>query len=185
MNPIMQQWSFTVEQQLSNDWAVRASYVGAQTHHMFWYAGDINKPNVQKPNVPLQAQRPYQPWGQINATQGGGNINFDQLQLELNKRFANGLLFQAQYQFTRSLDNVSLTGGPQNPNNYAAEYGNTDSVPRQVLTLNYLYELPVGHGRRINLQNRLVDSVLGGWSVSGITVYRTGIPVLTRIQRAV
>ncbi len=88
MNPIMQQWSFTLEQQLSNDWAVRASYIGAQTHHMFWYAGDINKPNVQQPNVPLQSQRPYQPWGQINATQGGGSINFNQIQLEVNKRFS-------------------------------------------------------------------------------------------------
>ncbi len=45
-----------------------------------------------------------------------------------------------------------------------------------MLTLNYLYELPVGQGRRINLNNRLVDGVIGGWSVSGITVYRTGTP---------
>ena len=94
VNPIMQQWSFTLEQQLSNDWAVRASYIGAQTHHMFWYAGDINKPNIQQPNVPLQAQRPYQPWSQINATQSGGSVNFNQLQLEVNKRFASGFFFK-------------------------------------------------------------------------------------------
>jgi Carboxypeptidase regulatory-like domain len=176
VNPIMQQWSFTLEQQLTNDWAVRASYVGAQTHHMFWYAGDMNKPGVQQPNVPLQAQRPYQPWGQINATQSGGNVNFNQLQLELNKRFSAGFLVQAQYSFTRSLDDVPLVGGVQNPNDFRSDYGNTDSVPRHVLSLNYLYEIPVGRSRRVNISNTFLDAVAGGWSVSGITMYRTGMP---------
>jgi carboxypeptidase family protein len=176
VNPIMQQWTFTLEQQLSNDWAVRASYIGAQTHHMFWYAGDINKPNIQRPNVPLQAQRPYQPWSQINATQSGGSVNFDQLQLEVNKRFSSGFLVQGNYAFTRSLDDLPLVGGPQNPNNFRAEYGNTDSIPRQVFSLNYLYEIPVGHNRQVNISNRFLDAVIGGWSISGITIYRTGSP---------
>ena len=75
VNTVMQQWSFTLEQQLGSNWAVRGSYVGAQTHHAIWYAADINKPGVQQPNVPLQRQRPYQPWGQINDTKTGGKIN--------------------------------------------------------------------------------------------------------------
>lgn len=176
VNPSMQQFSFTLEQQLTDNWAVRASYIGALTRHMFWYAGDTNRPNIQQPNVPLQAQRPYQPWGQINTTQSGGDINFNQMQLEVNRRFASGFLFQAQYQFTRSLDNVPLTGAPQNPNNQAAEYGNTDSIPRQILSLNYLYDIPVGRGRKLDISNRLLDGVIGGWSISGITLYRTGTP---------
>ena len=92
----MQQWNFTLEQQLGNDWAVRASYIGAQTHHMFYYAGDINKPKIQQPNVPLQAQRPYQPWSQINPPRAAASMNFNQLQLEVNKRFASGFLLQGE-----------------------------------------------------------------------------------------
>lgn len=176
LNPIMQQWTFTVEQQLGNDWAVRGSYIGAQTHHMFWYAGDINKPAIQQPNVPLQAQRPYQPWSQINATLSGGSVNFNQMQLEVNKRFSSGFLVQGNYSFTRSLDDLPLVGGPQNPNDYRAEYGNTDSIPRQVFSLNYLYEIPVGRGRRVNISNSFLNGVVGGWSLSGITMYRTGSP---------
>ena len=78
---------------------------------------DINRPDVQQPNVPLQPQRPYQPWGQINDTHTDGKVNFNQLQLELNKRFSAGFLMQAEYSFTRSLDNVPLVGGVQNPYN--------------------------------------------------------------------
>jgi hypothetical protein len=176
VNTVMQQWSLTLEQQLASNWAVRASYVGAQTHHALWYAGDINKPGVQQPNVPLQRQRPYQPWGQINQTHSGGKINFNQLQLELNKRFSEGFLVQAQYNWTVSRDNVPLVGGPENPADYNRDYGNTDSIPRQSLSVNYLYELPFGRGRRFNISNRFADAVAGGWSVSGITIYRTGSP---------
>jgi hypothetical protein len=175
-NTVMQQWSLTLEHRFAADWAARASYVGAQTHHALYYAGDINKPGVQQPNVPLQLQRPFQPWGQINETHSGGKVNFNQLQLELNKRFSAGFLIQAQYNWTVSRDNVPLVGGTENPTNFNADYGNTDSIPRQTLTFNYLYELPLGRGRRFDIRNRVLDAVAGGWSVSGITIYRTGAP---------
>jgi len=176
VNPLVQQWNFTLEQQIGENWGVRASYIGAQTHYALYYAGDINRPGVQQPNVPLQAQRPYQPWGQINDTHTGGRVNFSQLQMELNKRFASGFLVQAEYSYTNSKDNVPLVGGVQNVQNYNADYGNTDSIPHHVLTVNYLYDVPFGHGRKFDIRNKVLNGVAGGWSVSGITVYRTGAP---------
>jgi hypothetical protein len=127
--------------------------------------------------VPLQAQRPYQPWGEIDNTKTSGKANFNQLQLELKKRLSAGFLVEAEYSYTRSMDNVPTTGGAQNPNNENGDYGNTDSVPRQVLVFNYLYDLPLGRGRSMNVSNRVLDAVVGGWSVSGITTYKTGAPL--------
>ena len=176
INGVMQQWNFTLEHQFAENWASRVSYVGAQTHHAIYYAGDINKPNVQQPNVPLQNQRPWQPWSNINRTHTDGKINFNQIQAELNKRFAKGFLVQAQYSWTKSLDNVPLVGGVQNPWNQNADYSNTDSVPRHNLVINYLYDVPFGKGRQYAIQNRILDSIVGGWSLSGITTYRTGAP---------
>jgi hypothetical protein len=177
LNTIMQQWNLTIEHQFAETWAGRVSYVGAQTHHALYYAGDINKPNVQQPNVPLQSQRPYQPWSQINRTHTDGKVNFSQIQIELNKRLSKGLLIQANYSFTRSLDNVPLVGGVQNPHNQNADYGNTDQTPRHVLALNYMYDLPVGRGKKMNITSRALDAAIGGWSISGITIYRTGQPL--------
>ena len=177
VNPVTQQWNLTVEQQITGNWMARASYIGAQTHHALYTREDINRPNVQKPNVPLQSQRPFQPWGEIDNTFTGGKANFNQLQLELKKRYSLGLTLQVEYSYTRSMDNVPTTGGAQNPNNENGDYGNTDSVPRQVLVLNYLYDLPIGRGRTFNVSNRVLDAVAGGWSFSGITTYKTGAPL--------
>jgi Carboxypeptidase regulatory-like domain len=176
-NPMQQQWNFTLEQQFAGNWMARATYVGSKTTHGLFYASDINKPNVQQPNVPPQQQVTYQPWSQVLYTYTGGYGHFNQLQLELLKRFSRGFQFQAQYNFTSSLDNTPIAGGPQNPWNATADYGNSDGLPRQTLVVNFVCDLPVGRGRPLLAESSLfVDAVLGGWSISGIGKYQTGAP---------
>jgi hypothetical protein len=178
VNPVTQQWSFTLEQQIGSSWMARASYIGAQTHHAISTREDINRPDMQQPNVPLQKQRPYQPWGEVDNTFSGGKVNFNQIQLELKKRFSSGLLVQAEYSLTHSLDNILFSSSEtQNPNNHQADYGNSSNIPRQVLVVNYVYDLPVGRGAAFNISNRLLNGAIGGWSISGITTYSGGPPL--------
>ena len=162
----------TLEHQLSASDMVRVSYLGSQSHHMTWLNGDINVPTTQTRNVPIQSQRPWQPWGPIAADRSGGKQNFNQLQLGVQKRFSSGLSFQAEYQFTRSLDNIDNAGGADNPGNWNLSYGNTPAVRRHWMVFNYVYELPFGRGRA----RGLTKALLGGWQVSGISTYGTGTP---------
>ncbi len=176
-NAATQQWNATLEHQFTNDWAARASYAGSQTHHIQWFFGDFNVPAVQVPNVPTQNQRPYQPWATINSTRSGGSQNFEQLQLELTKRFTKGFMFQAEYAWTRSLDNVESSGGPQNPNFPGLDYGNSTGIRRHTLVFHYVYELPFGRGRQfLPGIGKVADGVIGGWQLSGISNYYTGTP---------
>src|SRR5215813_11555787 len=140
-NAVAQEWNFTIERQFG-DWAGRVSYLGNQTHHIPYNGADVNRPWVQQPNVPIQNQRPYQPWGSINSFLSAGKQNFNQVQLGVQKRFSRGLSFQAEYQFTRSLDNIDNAGAPDNPGNWNLSYGNTVGVRRHWLVFNYVYELP-------------------------------------------
>ncbi|HUQ95759.1 MAG TPA: hypothetical protein VM120_29035 [Bryobacteraceae bacterium] len=126
---------------------------------------------MQQPNVPIQNQRPYQPWGAINSYLSAGKQNFTQLPLGLQKRFSGGLSFQAEYQFTGSLDNFDNAGGADNPGNGNLSYGNTPAVRRHWLLFNYIYELPFGKSG-----SGLTKSLVGGWRVSGISTYGTGTP---------
>jgi len=176
-NGVIQQWNATLEHQFAGDWAARATYAGSQSHHLQWFFGDLNVPRTQTPNVPIQDQRPYQPWAVINSTRSGASQNFGQLQLEVTKRFSSGFFMQAEYAWTRSLDNLESSGGPQNPNFPGLDYGNSSGILRHKLVVDYMWSLPFGRGQHWGTgMNRAVDAVLGGWQLSGITTYQTGSP---------
>jgi hypothetical protein len=48
------------------------------------------------------------------------------------------------------------------------------------LTINAVYELPFGRGKRFLGQNRAGGWILGGWQLSGIETYRSGAPLSLR-----
>jgi hypothetical protein len=176
-NAAIQQWNVTLEHQFGHNWAARVTYAGSQSHHLQWFFGDFNVPRTQTPNVPIQDQRPYQPWAVINSSRSGASQNFEQLQLEATKRFSQGFLFQAEYAWTRSLDNAEYSGGPQNPNFPGLDYGNSTGILRHRLVFNYLWELPFGRGKHWGSGiHPATDAVLGGWQLSGISTYQTGSP---------
>ena len=83
-------------------------------------------PNVQQPNVPLQQQVPLQPWSSIYYTDYPGTSNFNQLQLEVQKRFANGLMFRTEYDWRSNLTNVNGDNylNNQDPWDLRADYSN-------------------------------------------------------------
>lgn len=174
-NAQTQEWNLTIEQQLKQNWSTRISYVGSQANRVPYNFGPINVPMVQQPNVPLQAQRPFQPWGAINATRSIGMQNFHQLQLGIRKRLATGVSIQAEYQYSRSLDNVEQSGGPMLWQYPDVDYGNSAAIRRHWLIYNYVAEIPIGRGRLLwRNAPRAVDAVIGGWQVSGISTYGTG-----------
>ncbi len=58
-----------------------------------------------------------------------------------------------------------------------AGWGNIDFMNHQQWTFAQNYDIPFGHGRKFGSStNKLVDWVLGGWNISGITTYYSGIP---------
>jgi hypothetical protein len=181
VNPRIQEWNLTVERQFAHDWSVRATYVGNKTDHLTFYSWNINIPGTQQLGKPLQAQRPYQPWGAINAVIPANLSNTNQFQLEVRHRFAAGFLVQGEYSFTRCLDEATPTGGPQNPSDPRGDYGNCTFLVRNTFVTNFLYELPFGHGKRW-LRSGPLAQVAGGWTVSGISSYLSGQPFSVSFQ---
>jgi hypothetical protein len=169
------QWNFTVEREIRPNLGVRASYVGNKSTHLPWYNYEVNLPRVQQAGA-LQAQRPFQPWSNVLVLAGGGDSNIHQLQLEAIQRYRSGLTFQLEYSWNRSLDNVPIVGGPQNPYNARGDRGNSDQVRRHIFTAAYSYELPFGPGKRFANVRGVAGQIVGGWQIAGITYLRTGPP---------
>ena len=64
------------------------------------------------------------PFGAVNAQASDGNSNYNALNLEVNRRFANNLTFLASYTFSKSIDDSSDLQTlliPQDPRNFGAE----------------------------------------------------------------
>ena len=170
------QWNFTMDREIRANFGVRASYVGNRSTHLPWYNYSLNFSKDQIPGA-IQPNRPYQPWSDVNLLAGGGNSILHQLQLEAIQRYANGLSFQIEYSWNRSLDDVPVVGGPQNPYNARIDRGNSDQIRRHVWTFAGSYDLPFGTGKKyLSGAHPFVKQVLGGWQVSSIMVLQTGTP---------
>jgi hypothetical protein len=170
------QWNFTMDREIRANLGLRVSYVGNRSTHLPWYNYSLNFSKDQIPGA-IQPNRPYQPWADINLLAGGGNSILHQLQVEAVQRYSNGLNFQIEYSWNRSLDDVPVVGGPQDPYNARIDRGNSDQIRRHIWTFAGSYDLPFGTGKKfLSGAHPFVKQVLGGWQISSITTLRSGTP---------
>jgi hypothetical protein len=120
------------------------------------------------------ALEPFPQYGGINGTTNGGHSTYNALETSLQHAFAGGFFAQLSYTFSKWFaDNTS-------PNVYAVnrEKDLASADRPQIIAISYIYDLPFGHGRKFgNNVNTVVDTVLGGWRVSGVQRYQSGTPL--------
>ncbi len=100
--------------------------------------------------------------------------NYNALQANFRHTTGFGLTFQAAYTWSHAFDNAGLFDTPTgvDDSNLRRWYGSSDFNRPQSLVLNYVYALPFFNGT----SNTKVKSALGGWRVSGITSFFSGLP---------
>lgn len=109
---------------------------------------------------------------------------YDGLTFELRRRLSAGLLVQASYTFSKSLTNAYASSSiafsqPRTLRNQDLDKTFSPFDIRHALKFDYIYELPVGKGRRfLGNSGGLVDALLGGFSFNGNTRIQSGAPVL-------
>ncbi|MBS1803429.1 MAG: carboxypeptidase regulatory-like domain-containing protein [Acidobacteria bacterium] len=109
-------------------------------------------------------------------------------QLTMHHPMSHGLAFDFSYTLSHSIDmgsdserNALYGGGSFSDitNAWKPELnrGSSDFDTRHLITANYVYELPLGRGKTIaGTANTLVDSFFGGWQLSGIAHWTSGLP---------
>ncbi|MCU1267920.1 MAG: TonB-dependent receptor plug [Acidobacteria bacterium] len=205
LTPYTQQWSLDVQHTFGKDTIVTVGYYGSKGTHLNGNT-EINDLQVGKAlssqcatgtstlqdpgvvTVPCMAAgtpftatpgildqiRPYRGYRSINVLETRYNSNYHSLQVSAQHRFSGASQANLSYTWSKNLtDNQtsSLNAAPQDAFNIRAEYGRAILDRRHVLSVNYIYELPF-----FKEQKDLVGKVLGGWQVSGIGSYYTGLP---------
>jgi hypothetical protein len=176
-SPMVQQWSFGVQHQFGTAWTTDVNYVGTKSTHLYTLT-DFNQPLIAN-NVSTGVV-PYPTFGYIEYSSPSGYGNYNGLEATLSRHFSQGLSVQAAYTYSHSLDNTpqeleSNSGAPPNGRNFAAWYGSSDFDVRHRVSLNYVYELPFGHGKPL-VSHGLASYIFGGFRTSGVYTYYSGHP---------
>ena len=111
-----------------------------------------------------------------------GWSNYNAGVVSISKRYSAGLSLQANYTFSHSLDTLSTiqNGLVEYSTSYAPgyDYGSSSFDRRHIFNGLFVYDLPIGTGRHFNISNRFVDTLFGGWYLSGIITAGSGLPLL-------
>ncbi|HEX8091093.1 MAG TPA: TonB-dependent receptor [Blastocatellia bacterium] len=132
--------------------------------------------------------------GGIIAVVNGGSSTYNGLQLEMRRRLSSGLLVQGSYTFSKSLTDdffaLSNQNGGDQPRTLRDLSQDKVISPydvRHSFKVNYIYELPFGHGHRFDYNGRaqgVVDRIIGGWATHGIIRWNSGRPIMLTSGRA-
>ena len=116
---------------------------------------------------------PYPQYGTTNVTMQGakaGSSYFESVNIGLRKRLTNGLTLINNFVYSMLIERLSYL----NDSDLAPEKRvSSDSRPFRN-ALSAIYELPIGRGKRLNLQPRLSNGLLGGWRLNGNLIFQTG-----------
>jgi outer membrane receptor protein involved in Fe transport len=105
--------------------------------------------------------------------------NYNSLQLHAEKRFHQGLYLLTNFTWAKSLDDGTFGPGDGNGNQFcfSCNYGPTGAVRPWTWISAANWELPFGHGRAYaNGLSRAGDAVVGGWALSGVFNFESGLP---------
>ncbi len=105
------------------------------------------------------------------------------LQFMYDKRYSNGLAYQVSYTYSKTID-IGSDGwygvegfSVQNPYTYNNDRSIAGYDLTHVLSVNLVYELPIGKGKPLSTHNSVLDYIIGGWQVNAIASAHSGSAV--------
>ena len=138
-----------------------------------------------------QALLPFPQYGYINNDsylQAKGQSTYNAMEVKLDRKFRNGLNLLVSYTWSRTYTDADSVQpyqeldqcqcGVQNPYNLKADRSlSIADVPTNFVA-SYLYELPIGKGKRFfGNTNRFVNTLISGYRIGGVDRYLSGQPI--------
>lgn len=124
---------------------------------------------------------PNQNAGVVDLLTNGSRSNYNALQVDLRRRFSQGLSLNANYTFSKSLTNGVGTGQTRfepflDINQQELEYARADFDQTHKFNLLTSYDLPFGKGRPF-LNEGIAATIFGNFNVGGILQIGSGAPI--------
>jgi len=177
--PYSQNWNLAVQREVLRNTLVEIAYVGSKGTHLLGIT-DLNQVTLAARTAPANANaianaiRPFLGYGPIDSIINVFDSNYHSLQASANRRVARGLTFGVAYTWSRTLTDspTDRSTPPYDTYNRRLDYGPASFSRKHIFVANYVYDLPFYQG-----QQGFVGKTLGGWELSGITVFESGVPL--------
>jgi hypothetical protein len=178
--PVVDQWNFGFQWLLPGDLVATVDYVGTKGTHLS-VLRNLNQQFFNRDGTGTGII-PFPPYGPIEFRENMGNSIYHGGELTVEKRFRQGFSFNLAYTFSKSIDQAMehlFSGGSssfmQNARDLRQQRGRSDFDYRQRFVVSYIYEIPLGKGKKY-LTDGAASHILGGWRISGVTNLRSGRP---------
>ena len=192
----IQNWHFTVQRTLFKDTVLDLAYVGNKGSRLpilgdFNQARPITQDEIGRGLTTLGtllARRPYQGFNNITGVLPTGFSNYNSLQVKFEHR-GRDLTVISSFTYSKAIDNVgqvleTTNGGSPNPQdirNPLNDRGPSSFDQRFNSTTSFVYEVPIGKGRRFGKSMPgAFDAVVGGWQMSSVISLLSGQPLNLR-----
>jgi hypothetical protein len=165
-NPVSYLYSFEVQGQLPAKFVMTAGYAGSGGRH---YARLVNQNFLYNNNK--------SPVFQAFFAQTDSNQSYNALNTRLARTLSHGFQIEANYTYSKTLDQVSNGDSPDaaanqtNPADNRSEWGPSDYDARHRVTLSALYTSP-----KVHTGNRILNAAASGWQASTIATAHSGFP---------
>ncbi|MBV9483096.1 MAG: TonB-dependent receptor [Acidobacteria bacterium] len=183
VTPYVQQWHLSIEREMGFDTVFEISYAGSKGNKLYTFFNGNQALPTPDPVAPTAPRRPVPLIDSgIDWFRSSGASSYNSLQLRAEKRFSHGLSFMAAYTWAHSIDNASNANlGAQNNDDFRdfrhpeREYGNSSFSVRHRAVFSYIYELPLGRGKRVaGGVGPGLDYLVGGWQLAGVATVSSG-----------
>jgi hypothetical protein len=183
-NSYAEAWNLAVQQSFLGNYSLQIAYVGNHGTRMN-QSQNINLPSTYGGgNASLPENSTAFTGGATGRTAAtneyflGASSNYNSLQVQLTKRYSNGLSFTSAFTWGKELDYA--TGGDDNGGmtffiNWRRNYAPGDFDRAKNFEQTFNYELPAGRGHA-HFNSGIGDAVLGGWRLTGILSMVSGLP---------
>ncbi len=195
--PNTQQWNLTLQRELGRNWIFEVGYVGTHSIHLRETRSNLQPQRASVTNPVILtgaagqqftittntfANAPARSRAQgINGYNGmqifadDAYSHYHSLQTTLSRRWGAGY-FQAAYTFSRSTDatssgNTALNTAFNDESTLDASRGLSDFDRTHRFVVSYRYDLPF-----YRTATGTSSALLGGWSISGISIFQSGTP---------
>jgi hypothetical protein len=177
-NPYSLQWNFGIQHQFTEAQVMTINYVGSGSRRLD-VGGYYNVALTPGPGD-SQERALYPNIAPTFYDRSIGKGNYNALQFHYDRRYSKGFAYQVAYTYSKSID-IGSSGwygaegqSVTDPYHVQRDRGPSGFDLTHVFSVNMLYDLPAGKGRRLSTRNKIVDYTLDNWQFNSIVLATSG-----------